>query len=398
MPGDPPGQQPVRLLRAPAALRVWVHGGGVAEYGVDDRPHRFHGVLAGEQPPVTVQGSSDEPVVGTDVRPGQHREREVLRQGLPAGAGLLSLQGEVDPRLGPDPEAEPVPCGDGLDPEHVMRGLLKGDSDLGGGDRHALARPDQDRHPGPPPTVGAEPDRDVRLHGRIGVDAVDLAVAVVLAAHRVFRGQRAQRVHHLVLGVPPGRQAGPARRLGQDGRQHLEHVVLEHVPDGPGPVVEPATVRDVELLRHRDLDVVHVGAVEQRLDHRVGETGEQDVLHGVEGQPVVNPEDRLFGEVLVHDVVQVLRTRQVGAEGLLNHDPGAARAARGRDPLGDPPEQDGRHFQVVQDMLARADLIGHGLVGGVVAEVPVHVAQQLKHPDAACSAGSIPLSFSDAVA
>jgi hypothetical protein len=108
-----------------------------------------------------------------------------------------------------------------------------------------------------------------------------------------------------VLGVPPGRQAGAARRLGQHGGQHLEHVVLEHVPDGAGLVVEPAAVRDVELLRHRDLDVVHVGAVEQRLDDRVGEPGEQDVLHRVEGQPVVDPEDRLFREVLVHGVVEL---------------------------------------------------------------------------------------------
>jgi hypothetical protein len=31
-----------------------------------------------------------------------------------------------------------------------------------------------------------------------------------------------------------------ARRFGQDGRQCLQHVILHHVADGAGPVVEPA--------------------------------------------------------------------------------------------------------------------------------------------------------------
>ena len=47
----------------------------------------------------------------------------------------------------------------------------------------------------------------------------------------------------------------------------------------------------------------------------------------------------------------------------------------------DPAEQLGRHLHVVQDLLARADLIGHGLVGGLVAQVAVHVPQQAEHLD-----------------
>ena len=55
-------------------------------------------------------------------------------------------------------------------------------------------------------------------------------------------------------------------------------------------------------------------------------------------------------------------------------------AGRG-DALGDPAEQLGRHLHVEQHLLAGADLIGHGLVGGVVAEVPVDVAEQAEHLD-----------------
>ena len=270
----------------------------------------------------------------------------------------------------------------GLDPEHVLRRRLERDGDLGGGDRHALARPDQDGHAGPAPGIGGQPDRDVGLHRRMRVDAVDVEVAVVLAADRVLRGQRAQRVHHLLLGVPPAGQARAGRRFGQHGGQHLEHVVLQHVPDGAGPVVEPAAVGDVERLGHGDLDVVDVVAVQQRLDDRVGEPGEQHVLHRVEGQPVVDPEDGLLREVLVHGVVELLRAGQVGAERLLHHDPGAAGPGpRWRSPAAIRPNSCGRHFQVVQDPLAGADLIGHGLVGGVVAQVAVHVPQQAEHLD-----------------
>ena len=37
-----------------------------------------------------------------------------------------------------------------------------------------------------------------------------------------------------------------------------QEVVLEHVPDRPGPVVEGAAPLDPEVLGHRDLDVLDV--------------------------------------------------------------------------------------------------------------------------------------------
>ena len=213
------------------------------------------------------------------------------------------------------------------------------------------------------------------------VDPGDLVVALVLAADGVLRGQRGQRGHHAVLGVPPARKARPGRRFGQHGRQHLQHVVLQHVADRAGPVVEPAPVGDVERLGHGDLDVVHVGPVQQRLDHRVGEPDEQHVLHRVEGQPVIDPEDRLLTEVPVHRVVQLQRAGQVDPERLLHHHPRALGAAGRGDALRDPAEQLGRHLHVEQHPLPGPDLIGHRLVGGVVAEIPVDVAEQAEHLD-----------------
>ena len=81
----------------------------------------------------------------------------------------------------------------------------------------------------------------------------------------------------------------------------------------------------------------------------------------------------------MHGVVELPRTGQVDAERLLHHHPRVLRPAGRSDPLRDPPEQLSRHLHVVQDLLARADLIRHRLIGRFVAEVPVHVPQQAEH-------------------
>src|SRR5271166_2554514 len=102
------GQEPLGLLGTPAAPGVGVHGDDIAEHRVDDLPRGFHGVLPGKQPAVPVERRADEPVVRADVRPGLLRERQLLRLWLPARTRLLSVQGEADLRLRPDPESQHV--------------------------------------------------------------------------------------------------------------------------------------------------------------------------------------------------------------------------------------------------------------------------------------------------
>jgi hypothetical protein len=103
------------------------------------------------------------------------------------------------------------------------------------------------------------------------------------------------------------------------------------------------------------------------------------MLIWLQPEPVVHPEDRVLREELVHELIQLDRAVQVGAERLLHHDPVALGPARGRDALGDPAEQQRRHLQVEQDLLAIADRIRHGVIGGVVVEVAVHVPEQAEH-------------------
>jgi hypothetical protein len=57
------------------------------------------------------------------------------------------------------------------------------------------------------------------------------------------------------------------------------------------------------------------------LEHRVGEAQRQDVLHRLLAEVVVDPEDRLLGEDLVHDVVELPRAGQVVTERLLDDHP-----------------------------------------------------------------------------
>ena len=76
----------------------------------------------------------------------------------------------------------------------------------------------------------------------------------------------------------------------------LEHVVLDHVADRPGLLVEPPPALHAEVLRHRDLHAADVVAVPDRLQKRVGEPEVQEVLDRLLAEVVVDAEDRPLGE------------------------------------------------------------------------------------------------------
>ena len=260
---------------------------------------------------------------------------------MPAGAGLLAEQAQGDLRLRPDPEPQRADRRPGPGRRRLYGVRAEGDLYLGRGHRHASCPPGS-RSARPPSARCRASSRSatIGLDSRCRVDPVDVAVAVVLTTHDVVRGQRAQRRDHPVLGVEPRVEAGTVGRVGQHARQHLQHVVLHHIAHRTGLVVETAAVGDVEGLGHRDLDALHVGAVQHRLDDRVREAREQHVVQRVEPEPVVDPVDVLLREVLVHGVVELAGAGQVVAEGLLDHDAGALRAPDAVDARGDPAEQE----------------------------------------------------------
>jgi hypothetical protein len=75
-------------------------------------------------------------------------------------------------------------------------------------------------------------------------------------------------------------------------------VVLDDVAGGADAVVVAGAAADADVLGHRDLHVVDVVAVPDRLEHGVAEPERQDVLHRLLAEVVVDAEDRLLGEHL----------------------------------------------------------------------------------------------------
>ena len=105
-------------------------------------------------------------------------------------------------------------------------------------------------------------------------------------------------------------------------------MALEHVAQHAGRIVVARPMADGERFGGGDLDMLDVIAVPDRLEDRIGEPQDQDVLHRFLAQVVIDPVDLALGENLVNLAVELLGAGQVRAEGLFHHDaPGAVRFA-----------------------------------------------------------------------
>ena len=132
----------------------------------------------------------------------------------------------------------------------------------------------------------------------IGRHARLIAVALELAAHQILRRQRPQRLEDLHLLIAQRLAAAVHRRLHGQERHHLQQVILDHVANRAGLLVELAAPLDAEVLGHRDLDAGDVVAVPDRLEERVREAEIQQVLHRLLAQVMVDAEDRALVENL----------------------------------------------------------------------------------------------------
>ena len=215
-----------------------------------------------------------------------------------------------------------------------------------------------------------------------GCDALDLEVAVVLAADRV---RRIDRGHSAEDVEPPARdRVVPARRrLHRSQREHLQQVVLHDVADRPDAVVERAAALDAEVLGERDLDRLDVLPAPHRLEEGVREAEVHDVLHRLLAQEVVDPEDPLLGEDRGQARVELPRGVEVGAERLLDHEPRVLRERGGREPFGNRPEVVGRDREVEHRRLRFPERLLDPLVelrvGGVAADVGQPPEEILEH-------------------
>src|SRR5205807_1569583 len=108
---------------------------------------------------------------------------------------------------------------------------------------------------------------------------------------------------------------------------------------------------ETEPFRHRDLHALDVMAVPHRLQEGVRETEEQEILHRLLAEIVVDAEDALLIEYLMQRRVERPRTREVASEWLFHHDARGACAPRGAEPLSDGLKHGGRNGEVMQGAL-----------------------------------------------
>ena len=110
-------------------------------------------------------------------------------------------------------------------------------------------------------------------------------------------------------------------------------MVRHHVAQRAGRVVIAAAAADGERFRDRDLDVVDVVAIPDRLEQAVGEAQHQDVLHRLLAEIMIDAENLILFEDAEQFLVERLRRGEIGAERLFDDDapPGAVLfAAPGR--------------------------------------------------------------------
>ncbi len=391
-----------RLGGTPGVGRVGDRDVVVGEHGVHDPPGGLDAVLAGEQEVLAGHGVAEEPLVGghlVGLVVGEPELHGVTLERLPGGLGAGA---DPDLDLGAHPEPQVVRvAGQGLVlGEDALGGPVQPDEHLGARHRQLLAGPHDERDTLPAPRVDVELHRGVRLDVGLRVDAGLVAVALELAADQVGAAQRVDGEEHLLLRVAQRLDVRADRRLHGEERDGLHQVVLHDVAQRPDLLVEGAAALDAEVLGHGDLHPADVVAVPDRLEEGVREPEVQDVLDRLLAEVVVDAEDARLGEHRVQDPVQLLRRRQVPAEGLLDDDPPVRRDAGRAETLDDGREQArgdgevaGGPLRVAERLLQRrerlwvlvvavdvAQLIGQDLERGLVVDAAAGLVDAVTGP------------------
>ena len=97
-------------------------------------------------------------------------------------------------------------------------------------------------------------------------------------------------------------------------------MVLQHIARGAAAVVITTAGADAEFFGDRDLDVVDVASIPERLEDRVGETQDEEILDGLLAEVVVDTEDLRLAEIAGSDGVEVNSRGEILTERLLDDD------------------------------------------------------------------------------
>src|SRR5262249_57160077 len=119
------------------------------------------------------------------------------------------------------------------------------------------------------------------------------------------------------------------RRPVRGERKEVQVMIGPHVAQRSGLFVITCAGPDAFRFRRRNLDVVYIVAVPDRLEHRVAEAKENDVLHSLLAEVVVYAIDLVLFEDVRDQGVQRASGFQVASERFFHNDARPAFFFRG---------------------------------------------------------------------
>src|SRR5262244_1283409 len=343
----------VHFIRSPCTGLVFVNRGAGFQHRVNDAPGLLHIVLAGKQGSISCHGVAEHPFVsvhllGTRMVTGEQLYR--FADHLLLLVHHRQTKGRRD--FGADAEAEVVlrrSAGgkDSRRPAHA-------DHDLRAGHGQRLAGPNVKRHTLPAPGIDVQLQRGEGLDFRVGCHAFLLQVATKLATDKILCFQRRNSFEYFNFFVPERLTIGSNRRLHRQVNQDLKQMVLNHVADGAGLIIERPPALYPEILRHGDLYALDLITVPERLEERILEAEEHHVMDWSFSQIMIDAKDVLLVESAEQNLVKCLRRGQVVTEGLFDDDAGAIGTIRFGQLFHNKSKQCGWDGQVVRWPLRRA--------------------------------------------
>src|SRR5579872_4614222 len=125
-------------------------------------------------------------------------------------------------------------------------------------------------------------------------------------------------------------------------------MVLHHIADGSGLVVETAAALDTKILGHGDLHARDVRPVPERLQKGIRKARVKDAVDRPLAQVMIDAKDGPLLEGAEQNRIQGSRGFQIGSERLLNDDSRFLGAAGFAELLYDRPEENRGDGQVVR--------------------------------------------------
>src|SRR4029453_4624027 len=186
---------------------------------------------------------------------------------------------------------------------------------------------DVERDALPAPGIHVQLQRGEGFDFRIGGHAGFLPVTTKLTANKILCLQRPNSLQDLNLFVADRFTIGSHRWLHRQVHQNLEQVILNHVADRAGLIVERPPALNSEVFRHGYLYALDLIPVPERLQNCILEPQENHVTHRSFPQVMIDAEDVLLVESTEQNPIELLCRNEVVTERFFNDDASTTGAA-----------------------------------------------------------------------